>query len=87
MAEQNDFTITVDGQEFKFDDLETENKALVGHIRDLESQLEQVNFKFEQINASKLFFSDKLIQNLKQPAEQADAPAKEADTSESSDSE
>lgn len=80
MAEQNDFTITVDGKEYKFGELDAENKALVGHIRDLESQLEQVNFKFEQINASKLFFSDKLIQNLKQPAEQATA-------SESSDSE
>ena len=79
MAEQKDFTITVDGNEFKFDDLEAENKALVGHIRDLESQLEQVNFKFEQINASKLFFSDKLIQSLKQPAEEAsEAPAEEA---------
>lgn len=78
MAEQNDFTITVDGKEYKFDELEAENKALVGHIRDLESQLEQINFKFEQINASKLFFSDKLIQNLKQPADQADAPAEEA---------
>tara|TARA_Y100001978_G_C23541493_1_gene359962 strand:- start:491 stop:754 length:264 start_codon:yes stop_codon:yes gene_type:complete len=87
MAEQNDFTITVDGKEYKFDELEAENKALVGHIRDLESQLEQVNFKFEQINASKLFFSDKLIQNLKQPADQVDAPAEEAATSESSDSE
>ena len=87
MAEQNDFTITVDGKEYKFDELEAENKALVGHIRDLESQLEQVNFKFEQINASKLFFSDKLIQNLKHPADQVDAPAEEAATSESSDSE
>ena len=87
MAEQNDFTITVDGKDYKFDDLEAENKGLVAHIRDLEAQLEQVNFKFEQINASKLFFSDKLIQNLKQPAEQPDAPAEEAAASESSDSE
>lgn len=65
---QDDFTITIEGNEYKFSDLEAENKGLVTHIRDLEAQLEQVNFKFEQINASKLFFSDKLIQNLKQPA-------------------
>ena len=75
MAE-TDFTITVDGNEFKFDDLAPENKGLVQHIRDLEGQIEQVNFKFEQINASKLFFSDKLIQNLKQSA--SEAPAEEA---------
>jgi len=78
MAEQ-EFTITVDGNEHKFDDLEPENKGLVTHIRDLESQLEQVNFRFEQLNGAKLFFSDKLIQNLKQPAPEAEAPAPEAE--------
>ncbi len=91
MAEQNDFTITVDGKDYKFDDLEAENKGLVAHIRDLEAQLEQVNFKFEQINASKIFFSDKLVQNLKQPESSAPAPTEEspasAEASESSDSE
>jgi hypothetical protein len=64
--QEQDFTITIEGKQYKYADLEPENKGLVRHIRDLEAQLDQVNFKFEQVNASKLFFSEKLIQNLKQ---------------------
>jgi len=76
MSEENDFTVTVDGAEYKFNDLSDENKSLVGHIRDLDSQVEQLNFRYEQLSASKSFFSDKLVQSLKAPAE--DAP-QEAD--------
>lgn len=65
-TEEQDFTITIDGTKYKFSELESDNQSLVRHIRDLEVQLEQVNFKYEQVHASKLFFSDKLVQNLKQ---------------------
>ena len=44
MSEENDFTVTVDGTEHKFNDLNDENKLLVSHIRDLDSQVEQLNF-------------------------------------------
>ena len=53
--EQNDFTITVNDKDFKFNDLSDENKALVAHIRDLEGQLNQVGFRHEQLSASKNF--------------------------------
>ena len=71
MSEENDFTVTVDGAEHKFSDLSDENKLLVSHIRDLDSQVEQLNFRYEQLNASKSFFSDKLVQSLKASAEDA----------------
>lgn len=78
MSEENDFTVTVDGTEHKFNDLNDENKLLVSHLRDLDSQIEQLNFRYEQLNASKSFFSDKLVQSLKAPAEDAPQEAEAA---------
>lgn len=73
--EQNDFTITVNDKDFKFNDLSDENKALVAHIRDLEGQLSQVGFRHEQLSASKNFFSDKLVASLSESKEEASAEA------------
>ena len=42
--------------DYKFSDLTDDNKVLVNHIRDLDAQVEQLNFRFEQLNASKNFF-------------------------------
>jgi septum formation inhibitor MinC len=75
--EQNDFTITVNDKDFKFNDLSDENKALVAHIRDLEGQLNQVGFRHEQLSASKNFFSDKLVASLSESKEEASAEASE----------
>ena len=73
MSEENDFTVTVDGTEHKFSDLSDENKLLVSHIRDLDAQVDQLNFRFEQLNASKSFFSDKLVASLSTKASEASA--------------
>ena len=70
MEDQNDFTITIDDTEHKFSELSDENKATVMQIRDLEGQMQQLNFKFEQLNASKTFFSQNLIENIKSSAKQ-----------------
>ena len=78
MNEENDFTVTVDGTAHKFNDLNDENKLLVSHIRDLDSQVEQLNFRYEQLSASKSFFSDKLVQSLKASAEDAPQEAEAA---------
>lgn len=65
MEDQNDFTITIEDTEYKFSELSDENKNTVMHIRDIESQMQQLNFKFDQLNASKTFFSQNLIANVK----------------------
>lgn len=70
MEDQNDFTITIEDIEHKFSELSDENKATVMQIRDLEGQIQQLNFKFEQLNASKTFFSQNLIENIKSSAKQ-----------------
>jgi hypothetical protein len=70
MEDQNDFTITIEDTEYKFSELSDENKASVMQIRDLEGQMQQLNFKFEQLNASKTFFSQNLIANIKATKEE-----------------
>jgi len=78
MSEENDFTVTVDGAEHKFSDLSDENKLLVSHIRDLDAQVDQLNFRFEQLNASKSFFSDKLVASLSTKASEASEASAES---------
>ena len=100
MAEE-DFTVTVDGLDYKVGDLESDDQQVVAHLRDLDNQLGQVNFRFEQLSAAKAAFSDKLVASLSQKraekeeaekasaasADSSDAPAEaSADASQDSDS-
>lgn len=80
MEDQNDFTITIEDTEHKFSELSDENKAIVMQIRDLEGQMQQLNFKFEQLNASKTFFSQNLIQNVKSSEAETDEVSTEQDS-------
>jgi uncharacterized protein (DUF342 family) len=63
--EENDFMVTIDGSDYKFSQLSNDDKMLVSHIRDLEAQVEQLNFRFEQLSASKSFFADKLVASIR----------------------
>ena len=76
MSEENDFTVTVDGVDHKYSELNDGAKQLVNHVRDLDGQIEQLNYRFEQLNASKTFFSNQLVASLQAPAEASEeAPA------------
>lgn len=79
MAEE-EFTITVDGNDHKFSDLQSEDQQVVAHLKDLDNQLAQLNFRQDQLNASKAFFSDQLVASLSKK----DKPAEDqSDKSES----
>ena len=77
MSEENDFTVTVDGVDHKYSELNDGARQLVNHVRDLDGQIEQLNYRFEQLNASKTFFSNQLVASLQAPAEASseEAPA------------
>ena len=77
--EENDFTVSVDGIDHKYSDLKDSSKQLVNHVRDLEVQIEQLNFRFEQLNASKTFFSNQLVASLSEKSEDSESaePAEE----------
>ena len=84
MAEKDEFTINVNGTDHKLSDLEQEDQLVVAQLQDLEAQLSQLGFRSNQLNASKQFFSDKLVESLSKKSVDDAAPAK--DSSESANS-
>ena len=78
-----EFTITVDGKDHKFGDLETGDQQVVAHLKDLDNQLAQLNFRQDQLSASKAYFSDQLVASLSKASQNADE-AEKSDASEKS---
>ena len=83
--ENKEMTVTIDGNEYKISDLESDEQRLVSQLHDIESQLSQIEFRHEQVSASKLFFSDKLVNSVKERTESAKTENSEEVKSESSD--
>ena len=81
MAEENEFTINVNGADHKLSDLPKEDQLLVAQLQDLETQLSQLGFRSDQLNASKQFFSDKLVESLSKKSDADDAQAKDSSES------
>lgn len=86
MADE-EFTVTVDGQDHKFGDLEANDQQVVAHLKDLDNQLAQLNFRQAQLNASKAFFSDQLVGSLAKKNEENAAAAESSDAADSSQAE
>ena len=79
--ENKEMTVNINGTEYKISDLQNEEQRLVSQLHDIESQLSQIEFKHEQVSASKLFFSDKLINSVREREEESsDAVASEEAT-------
>ena len=83
--ENKEMTVTIDGNEYKISDLESDEQRLVSQLHDIESQLSQIEFRHEQVSASKLFFSDKLVNSVKERTESSKTENSEEVKSESSD--
>lgn len=69
--ENKELTVNINGNDYKVSDLENEEQRLVSQLHDIEAQLSQIEFKHEQVSASKLFFSDKLVNSVKAREESA----------------
>lgn len=65
MEKQNEMSVTINGKDYLVSDLEQDEQRIVSQLHDIEAQLGQIEFKHEQMSASKLFFSDKLIDMVK----------------------
>jgi len=81
--ENKDMTVNINGTEYKISDLQNEEQRLVSQLHDIESQLSQIEFKHEQVSASKLFFSDKLINSVREREEESSKAAASEKDSES----
>ena len=69
--ENKELTANINGNDYKVSDLENEEQRLVSQLHDIEAQLSQIEFKHEQVSASKVFFSDKLVNSVKAREESA----------------
>lgn len=56
--------VTIDGQEYKVDDLTQEQIAMSNHILDLDNKLRNANFNVVQLQGGREFFMNMLKESL-----------------------
>tara|TARA_B100000519_G_C14048335_1_gene346134 strand:+ start:309 stop:536 length:228 start_codon:yes stop_codon:yes gene_type:complete len=60
-----------DGKEIAFSDLDEKQSLLVGHIRDIDGKLMNLNFQAQQLQAAKNSFSVELNNSFKEEEKDA----------------
>lgn len=63
--------ITIDGKDFFYEDLTTEQQTLFSHCIDLDRKIANTAFALDQLNVGKQAFFERLKAALEQPAEEA----------------
>lgn len=63
--------ITIDGKDFFYEDLTTEQQTLFSHCIDLDRKISNTAFQLDQLNVGKQAFFERLKAALEQPAEEA----------------
>jgi len=56
--------ITIDGEEYEYDDLTDEQKALFNHCVDLDRKISNAQFNLDQLSVGKSAFMNMLNTNL-----------------------
>ena len=56
--------ITIDGEEYEYDDLTDEQKALFNHCVDLDRKIRNAQFNLDQLSVGKSAFMNMLNTNL-----------------------
>lgn len=63
MSEQSN-VITIDGKEFKFEDLDESQKYYYSQIKLTQQEADSLKIKLDQMTGSNLFFKDQLAKSL-----------------------
>ena len=72
MAEDMSNVITIEGKEYKQEDLNEQQNYAIAQIRDLQSKSNDLKFQLDQVQASLDAFTNALIASVKEaPAEAA----------------
>jgi len=58
--------ITIDGNEYNFEELEGNQKAMVNHVASLNNKIAQARFDLDQLNVAQKAFSDMLVASVKE---------------------
>ena len=63
MTEQSN-VITIDGKEFKFEDLDESQKYYYSQIKLTQQEADSLKIKLDQMTGSNMFFKDQLAKSL-----------------------
>lgn len=58
--------ITIDGNEYNFEELEDNQKILVNHVSSLNNKIAQARFDLDQLSVAQNAFSDMLVASVKE---------------------
>ena len=64
MTEQSN-VITIDGKEYKTDDLSQDQNYFINQIKDLQAKAANLKFQLDQITVAQNAFTNSLIQSVK----------------------
>jgi hypothetical protein len=65
MSEQTANVITIDGTEYKEEDLSQDQSYFINQIRDLQSKAGSLKFQLDQVTVAQNAFTNSLIESLK----------------------
>ncbi len=71
--EQNDLGFSLNGNDYKFDDLNDEQKYVVQQLKDIQVQIERIEFQHTQVSGAKQHFTDQLVKSIESPDSKKDA--------------
>jgi hypothetical protein len=69
MSEQTANVITIDGKEYKEDDLSQDQSYFINQIRDLQAKAANLKFQLDQVTVAQNAFTNSLIQSLNKEEE------------------
>ena len=65
MSEQTANVITIDGTEYKEEDLSQDQSYFINQIRDLQAKAASLKFQLDQVTVAQNAFTNSLIQSVK----------------------
>ena len=78
MSEQNN-VITIDGKEYKEEDLSQDQSYFINQIRDLQVKAASLKFQLDQVTVAQNAFTNSLIQSVKGSEENDETKASAKD--------
>ena len=65
MTEQASNVITIDGKEYKTEDLSQDQNYFINQIKDLQAKAASLRFQLDQVTVAQNAFTNSLIQSVK----------------------
>ena len=78
MTEQSN-VITIDGKEYKTEDLSQDQNYFINQIKDLQSKAASLRFQLDQVTVAQNAFTNSLIQSVKGSEEEESVTDENAD--------